>query len=82
MTTMLHRVLAFCLFAALEAPAASPPWMAEGVCLTPQLTPCQTIRWEVTGWQNVSWGLHAIRRWNGGTTLSYRKDGSMNDHLD
>ena len=47
----------------------------EEPCRTPEGTLCRTIRWETTGWENVSWGFHAIARWTGTTTLAYGRDG-------
>jgi hypothetical protein len=55
---------------------ADRPAAASDPCLTPQGTLCRTIRWEGSGWENRSWGFHAIERWRGSTTLSYRRDGA------
>lgn len=49
----------------------------SNACRTPQNTLCRTIRLEISGWENVSWGLHAVRRWNGKAVLSYRQDGGI-----
>jgi hypothetical protein len=73
---MLRPILLFGFSGVLLAPAASPPWNVPGACLTPQGTLCRTIRWEYTGWENRSWGFHAIERQNGSNTLAYRRDGA------
>src|ERR1035438_3399682 len=74
---MFHPLLELGFFAALLAGSADPPWAVPGACLTPQKTVCRTLRWEGSGWENTSWGFHAIRRWNGSTTLAYRRDGAI-----
>lgn len=47
----------------------------EEPCRTPEGTLCRTMRWEASGWENMSWGFHAIARWTGTTTLAYGRDG-------
>jgi hypothetical protein len=74
---MLHRFLAFGFLAVLVAKPADPPWVVAGACLTPQSTVCRTLRWEGSGWENTSWGFHAIQRWKGSTVLAYRRDGGI-----
>ena len=46
---------------------------------TPQETPCRTLKWESTGWENVSWGFHAVRRWSGTAILAYSRSGSFTE---
>uniref|UniRef100_Q025K2 Uncharacterized protein n=1 Tax=Solibacter usitatus (strain Ellin6076) TaxID=234267 RepID=Q025K2_SOLUE len=74
---MLHPLLELSFFATLVAGLADPPWVVPGVCLTPQNTVCRTLRWEGSGWENTSWGFHAIHRWSGSATLAYRRDGAI-----
>jgi hypothetical protein len=57
--------------------AADSPQGAPGACFTPQNTMCRTLRWDGSGWENTSWGFHAVRRWRGSTILSYRRDGAI-----
>ena len=57
--------------------SADPPQGASAGCVTPQNTLCRTVRWEGSGWENTSWGFHAVRRWSGSTVLSYRHDGAI-----
>ena len=73
---MLHRAIVFGVCAAILAAAADLPWKTVGACLTPQGTLCRTIKWKSTGWANVSWGFHAIRRWSGSAVLAYTGTGS------
>jgi hypothetical protein len=74
---MFHPLLELSFFAALLAGSADPPWAIQGACLTPQNTLCRTLRWEGSGWENTSWGFHAIHRHSGSTTLAYRRDGAI-----
>src|ERR1035437_6812887 len=74
---MRHLVLMFGILAASVAGGVDPPLNVAGACLTPQGTLCRTIRWEDSGWENVSWGFHALRRWSGGAVLAYRRDGAI-----
>jgi hypothetical protein len=70
-------LLLFGFFAARVAESADPPWVVAGACLTPQETVCRTPRWEGYGWENTSWGFHAVQRWSGSTVLAYRRDGGI-----
>lgn len=74
---MFHSLLSFSFLAALLAGSADPPWVVPGACLTPQNTVCRTLRWEGSGWENTSWGLHAVRRYRGSAILAYRRDGAI-----
>jgi hypothetical protein len=74
---MLRPVIVFGLYAAISAGSADPPWVVAGACLTPQNTACRTLRWEGSGWENTSWGFHAVQRWRGSTVLAYRRDGGI-----
>jgi|SRR5579872_4284764 len=77
---MLRPAGRLALYTALAvAAAADPPINVANSCLTPQGTLCRTIRWEYTGWENQSWGFHAVKRWTGSQTLSYRRDGSTSE---
>jgi hypothetical protein len=71
-----RTVLLFSLSTALVISPADQPRSASGTCVTPQGTLCRTIRSEGSGWENRSWGFHAVERWHGSTTLSYRRDGA------
>jgi len=77
MGTMSYRLLAFGLAAAFANGLIDPPWASTGTCLTPQNTVCRTLEWQGSGWENTSWGFHAVRRWTGSTVLAYRRDGAI-----
>jgi hypothetical protein len=74
---MFHPLLELSFFATLLAGSVDPPWVVPGACLTPQNTACRTLRLEGSGWENTSWGFHAIHRWSGSATLAYRRDGAI-----
>lgn len=74
---MLRWTISLCLAAILLAEAADPPWKHISTCLTPQGTPCRTLKWQFNGWQNLSWGFHAVRRWNGTAVLAYSRSGAF-----
>jgi len=69
--------IVFPLILALTLPAIDPSSKADTVCVTPQGTLCRTIRWEQSGWENLSWGFHAIWRWSGSTVMACREDGAI-----
>ncbi len=73
---MLQTARVFTLFTTLLISAAAQPKIVSSACVTPQGTLCRTVRWEGSGWENRSWGFHAIERWRGNTTLAYRRDGA------
>jgi hypothetical protein len=74
---MLRQAIVFGICAALVAEAADPPWKTVGACLTPQGTLCRTLKLKSTGWENVSWGFHAVRRWSGSAVLAYSRNGPI-----
>lgn len=74
---MPHPLRLLSIFATLLTGFADPLWVVPGACLTPQNTVCRTLRWEGSGWENTSWGFHAVHRWSGSETLAYRRDGAI-----
>jgi hypothetical protein len=69
----MHLISKLALFTGVLTTAMGQP---SSECLTPQGVHCRTIKWEVSGWANLSWGFLDIERWHGTTTMAYRKDGS------
>jgi hypothetical protein len=55
---------------------AQQSWRTPGACLTPNGTPCRTLTFESSGWENRSWGFHAVDRYADRTIAAVRSDGS------
>lgn len=49
-------------------------------CMTPQGRPCATLTYAETRWENKSWGLHSVDRFESTGVHVYRADGARAVH--